>query len=159
MEEQERQKEFEIQQQAKNKEEHEKQMEKQMASMKLAYNNLDKQREKEEAKLMQTDPKKAQQLERLGMAVGTRTTGISHSALSDMQIIQQDVKPNSTNQPLSKNRDFFDEMEGHFTSKSNNDYLNRDSEYDSSFKGFSSSKYFQFYINIRVDAINNKFYN
>jgi len=71
--EQERSRELEIQQQAKNKEEQEKQMEKQMASMKLAYNNLDKQREKEEAKLMKVDPNKANQLERLGMAVGTRT--------------------------------------------------------------------------------------
>jgi hypothetical protein len=40
-----------------------------MASMKLAYDSLDKQREKEEAKLKQFDPKKAQQLERLGKPV------------------------------------------------------------------------------------------
>lgn len=65
--EQEKNKELELINQAKNKEEEEKQMEKQMASMKLAYNNLDKQREKEEAKLMHSDPKKAQQLERLGI--------------------------------------------------------------------------------------------
>ena len=64
--EQEKNKELELINQAKTKEEEEKQMEKQMASMKLAYNNLDKQREKEEAKLMHSDPKKAQQLERLG---------------------------------------------------------------------------------------------
>lgn len=120
-----------------------------MASMKLAYNNIDKQREKEEAKLMQTDPKKAQQLERLGMAVGTRTTGISHSAVSDMQIIQQDARPNQQSYGgPSKSRDFFDEMEGHFTSSktssssnnnSNNDYLSRDSDFESSFKGFTGS--------------------
>jgi ADP-ribosylation factor GTPase-activating protein 2/3 len=88
--EQEKAKELDLHQQMKVKEEQEKLLEKQIASMKLAYNNLDKQREKEEAKLMQVDPKKAQQLERLGMAVGMRSTGITHSALSDMQIIQQE---------------------------------------------------------------------
>lgn len=139
MEEQEKAKEFEIQQQARNKEEQEKQMEKQMASMKLAYNNLDKQREKEEAKLMQTDPKKAQQLERLGMAVGTRSTGISHSAISDMHIIQQDSKPSNKS---TKSRDFFDEMDSGFSSSkaNNNDFLNRDTDYDGSFRGFGSCK-------------------
>jgi hypothetical protein len=88
--EQEKAKELDLHLQLKAKEEQEKLLEKQMASMKLAYNNLDKQREKEEAKLMQVDPKKAQQLERLGMAVGTRSTGITHSAINDMQIIQQE---------------------------------------------------------------------
>lgn len=116
MQEQEKNKELEISRQIKNKEEQEKQLEKQLASMKLAYNNMDKQREKEEAKLMQSDPKKAQQLERLGMAAGTRSTGISHSAISDMQIIQQEgysrgssSNYSSQNQPTSaygKNRDF-----------------------------------------------------
>lgn len=143
MAEQERNKEQEIQQAAKNKEEQEKQMEKQMASMKLAYNNLDKQREKEEAKLMQTDPKKAKQLERLGMAAGTRQSGISHSAVSDMQIIQQEgdsrvgIGSNQSNsQPSSvygKGKDFFDDMDNEFgfKSKKNEDDL---------FKSFSSSK-------------------
>lgn len=150
MQEQERNKELELQQQAKNKEEQEKQMEKQMASMKLAYNNIDKQREKEEVKLMQTDPKKAQQLERLGMAVGTRSTGISHSAISDMQIIQQDSSLSSNKPSMSsfnKRDDFFDEMDNGFFSKSGNSKSNnngfgsrdRDNDGDSSFKGFGSS--------------------
>ncbi len=141
--EQERNRELEIQQQAKNKEEQEKQMEKQMASMKLAYNNLDKQREKEEAKLMKVDPNKANQLERLGMAVGTRTTGISHSALNDMQIIQQEGvsrgNGNNSSQPSygKSNRDFFDEME--FGSKPTSGFYGRDNEEDN-FKGFGSCK-------------------
>jgi len=139
--EQEKNKELELQQQAKTKEEQEKQLEKQMASMKLAYNNIDKQREKEEAKLMQSDPKKAQQLERLGMAVGTRSVGISHSAVSDMQIIQQEgVSSKSTsnnyNQSYAnKNKDFFDEMDSHFQSSSKN---YEDDNF--TFKGFGSSK-------------------
>ena len=141
MAEQEKSKELEIQQATKNKEEQEKQMEKQMASMKLAYNNLDKQREKEEAKLMQTDPKKAKQLERLGMAAGTRQSGVSHSAVSDMQIIQQEGdsrvgSSQSSTQPSSvygKGKDFFDDMDNEFgfKSKKNEDDL---------FKSFSSSK-------------------
>lgn len=146
MEEQERIKEYEAQQVAKNREEHEKMMEKQMASMKLAYNNLDKQREKEEAKLMQTDPKKAQQLERLGMAAGTRSTGISHSAISDMQIIQQDGV-NSRNgggyqQPGSaygKNRDFFDDMDSQFGSSSNKYGSSSKYGQDDDFRGFGSN--------------------
>lgn len=89
MAEQEKQKELEVITAAKTKEEEEKNLEKQMASMKLAYNAMDKNRVKEEAKL-NDDPKKKQQLERLGMAVGNRGSGITHSAISDMQIIQQD---------------------------------------------------------------------
>ena len=145
--EQEKNKEIELQQQAKNKEEQEKNMEKQMASMKLAYNNLDKQREKEEAKLMQSDPKKAQQLERLGMAAGTRSVGISHSAVSDMQIIQQEGSSNNSKSNFSQpKRDFFDEMESHFSSsKSNNGYgRDNDDDNNSGFKGFGSCNFFRF---------------
>ena len=55
MHEQEKLREYEIQQQAKNKEEEEKNLQKQMASMKLAYDSMDKQRGIEEAKL-KNDP-------------------------------------------------------------------------------------------------------
>lgn len=155
MEEQEKARELEAAQEAKSREEREKDMEKQMASMKLAYNVLDKQREKEEAKLMQVDPKKAQQLERLGMAVGggrnaaAVSTGISHSAVSDMQIIQQDARPINLGKggQSAKERDFFDEMDSGFRSSSNSNngsssFFNRElSDYDSSnsFRGFGSS--------------------
>ncbi len=149
MHEQEKNKELELAQQARNKEEQEKNLEKQMASMKLAYNNLDKQREKEEVKLMQTDPKKAQQLERLGMAVSTRSSGISHSAISDMQIIQQDGQFSSKPSLSSYNKrsDFFDEMDGFFSKPNNSGSssvgfsapaMNRDLDDDSSFRGFGS---------------------
>lgn len=144
--EQERNKEIEIEQQIKNKQEEEKNIEKQMASMKLAYNNLDKQRVKEEAKLMQSDPKKASQLERLGMAVGNRSTGISHSAISDMQIIQQDAgsasrSNNGFDFNSQQKKDFFDDMDNQFfssTSKSNNgnSYGIRDNDDNNFFKGF-----------------------
>lgn len=145
MQEQEKMKEQELQQQAKNKEEQEKLLEKQMASMKLAYNKLDKEREKEEIKLMQSDPKKAQQLERLGMAVGTRGSGISHSAISDMQIIQQDndtFSSNSSNKSsnfYSKKSEFLDETEetGYFSASKFGNGINRDND-DDFFKGFGA---------------------
>ena len=160
--EQEKNKELEIIQQAKTKEEEEKNLEKQMASMKLAYNNLDRQREKEEAKLINTDPKKAQQLERLGMAVGSRGTGITHSALNDMHIIQQDgvsrTGLNSTNsfsyQP--KGRDPLDDIESSFRyGKNSNKFQVKDE--DDLFKGFNSSKLFNnliYYLNFLLLKIN-----
>jgi ADP-ribosylation factor GTPase-activating protein 2/3 len=46
--------------------------EKQMASMRLAYQDLGIQQKKEEEKMKQTDPKKAKQIERLGMGFGAR---------------------------------------------------------------------------------------
>jgi len=155
MAEQERNKELEKIQTAKNKEQEEKDLEKQMVSMKLAYNKLDKQRINEEAKLA-NDPKKAEQLERLGMAVGTRSTGISHNALSDMQIIHQEDNTRkgnsngysqSSNQPSSaygKGRDFFDDMDSQFgfskSSSGSGRFGNNDD--DDILKGYESSSKF-----------------
>lgn len=136
MQEQDKLRELELQQQVKSKEEAEKNLQKQMATMKLAYDTLDKQREKEEAKLKQTDPKKAEQLERLGMGVGIRSSAISHSAVNDMQIIQQEGVYAS--KPSSKQKDFFDDFEAHFTSsKSNN--ISKLIDETSDFKGYGTS--------------------
>jgi ADP-ribosylation factor GTPase-activating protein 2/3 len=136
MEEKERLKQEEIVQEKLNKEETERVLEKQMASMKLAYDNLDKQREKEEAKLKQFDPKKAQQLERLGMAAGNRSNTISHSALTDMQIIQQDGVTN-TKPTMPRSRDFFDDFDNTgFMSKSNGSKFGID---DMDLRGFGSN--------------------
>jgi ADP-ribosylation factor GTPase-activating protein 2/3 len=137
--EEERDRELVIEEQTKSKLEQEQNLEKQMASMKLAYTNMDKQRVKEEAKLV-SDPKKASQLERLGMAVGNRSSGISHSAISDMQIIQQsDSSSSSSSKNNQPKKDFFDDMDsfsGGGGSKSNSTgYGIRDDE-DSFFKGF-----------------------
>lgn len=93
------------------------------------------------------------------MAVGSRSSGISHSALNDMQIIQQEgdsrgSKHNgfsslSNNQPSSafgsKSRDFFDDMDNQFgyqSSKfeSSNFDQREDEDDDEFFKGFSKSK-------------------
>ena len=42
------------------------------ANLKFAYQDMNKQREIEEAKLKQSNPKKAEQMERLGMGFGAR---------------------------------------------------------------------------------------
>jgi len=45
----------------------------QFASMRLAYQDISLQQKKEEEKMKQTDPKKAQQMERLGMGFANRS--------------------------------------------------------------------------------------
>ncbi|XP_021918430.1 ADP-ribosylation factor GTPase-activating protein 2 isoform X2 [Zootermopsis nevadensis] len=94
----------------------------QMASMRLAYQDLSLQQKKEEEKLKQVDPKKAQQIERLGMGFASRV-GVSHSALSDMKTIEQEspskVVSNSGKSVFDRDSDrdgFFDDF--HFTSPS-----------------------------------------
>ncbi|KAH3726037.1 ADP-ribosylation factor GTPase-activating protein 2-like isoform X2 [Dreissena polymorpha] len=63
--------------------------EKQMASMRLAYQDMSIERKKQEEKMKTSDPKKAAQMERLGMGwAGNR--GVSHSAMTDMQTIEQE---------------------------------------------------------------------
>lgn len=46
---------------------------KQMASMRLAYKDISLQQKKEEEKLKQTNPQKAQQMERLGMGFSVKS--------------------------------------------------------------------------------------
>ncbi|CAG9831227.1 unnamed protein product [Diabrotica balteata] len=74
-----------------------KEQEERDAAVRLAYKDLSLQQQKKEEQLRKEDPKKAAQLERLGMGLGART-GVSHSAISDMQTIEQEnIKgPNST---------------------------------------------------------------
>lgn len=65
------------------------QQEKKLASLKLAYQDLDVDEKKRGDKMKNMDPKKREQMERLGMgATGSR--GVSHSVTSDMQTIKQD---------------------------------------------------------------------
>ncbi|XP_055331883.1 ADP-ribosylation factor GTPase-activating protein 3-like [Paramacrobiotus metropolitanus] len=58
-------------------------------SARFAYQDVDVDRKKEEERIKKADPKKAEQLERLGMGVGARGK-ISHSILSDMTKIEQE---------------------------------------------------------------------
>ncbi|OQV18490.1 ADP-ribosylation factor GTPase-activating protein 2 [Hypsibius exemplaris] len=57
-------------------------------STRLAYQDVEVDRKKEEDRIRKVDPKKAEQLERLGMGIGARGK-ISHSILSDMTTIEQ----------------------------------------------------------------------
>ncbi|GLV37245.1 ADP-ribosylation factor GTPase activating protein 3 [Carabus blaptoides fortunei] len=63
--------------------------EKQVASVRLAYQDLSVQQKKHEDKIKRVDPQKAQQVERLGMGFASRS-GVSHSVTSDMQTIEQE---------------------------------------------------------------------
>lgn len=84
-------------------------------------------KKKTEDRMKKMDPNKAQQFERLGMGFGgvgnTRGSSISHSAVADMQVIEQNPV---TNKP----------------SRSNKDYGERDFDDDLGFS--SSSKYKDF---------------
>ncbi|RZC42979.1 ADP-ribosylation factor GTPase-activating protein 2 [Asbolus verrucosus] len=109
-----------------------KEQEEREAAVRLAYKDLSNEQLKKEEQMRRQDPKKAEQVERLGMGVSSRT-GISHSALSDMKEIEQEnVQPTpSTLSSLGKLRisdsdSFFDEYS--FSSGFN---MNRSSKLDS----------------------------
>ncbi|RXM34373.1 ADP-ribosylation factor GTPase-activating protein 2 [Acipenser ruthenus] len=77
-----------------------------VASMRLAYQELQIDRKKEDKKIQSLEGKKREQAERLGMGFGTRSA-VSHSVLSEMQVIEQEtpVAAKSTRSKL----DMFDE--------------------------------------------------
>ncbi|XP_030385159.1 ADP-ribosylation factor GTPase-activating protein 2 isoform X1 [Scaptodrosophila lebanonensis] len=84
-----------------------------VASMRLAYQDLSLQKTREENKLKSIDPAKAKQMERLGMGFNLRGSDVSHSALSDMETIQQTAAPKTTTQnKLSslENDNFFNDF-------------------------------------------------
>ncbi|XP_071112525.1 ADP-ribosylation factor GTPase-activating protein 2-like isoform X2 [Haliotis cracherodii] len=125
-------------QEARTKEE----QDKQMANMRLAYKDMSIQRQKQEEKLKAADPKKAEQFERLGMGFAG-SKGISHSAISDMQTIQQEGVKETRNERNNRRRDFFDEemdmMGGRFSSGSSSRYGDRyDDHYGSKRDDFGS---------------------
>ncbi|CAL8242077.1 unnamed protein product [Merluccius merluccius] len=59
-------------------------------SLRLAYKDLENQRRREEQKIQGLQGKKKEQAERLGMGMGMRS-GVSHSVMSDMHMIQQET--------------------------------------------------------------------
>lgn len=137
-------------QEAKTQEE----KEKQMASMKLAYQDMSLERKKQEEKLKAADPKKAEQFERLGMGFGG-SRGLSHSAMTDMQTITQDTPENDSKSKLekfsskpSRSKNFFEEelddmgfsgtkSESIFDSDKDNSWGNKESSWGSSNKSGS----------------------
>jgi len=87
-----------------------------MTSMRLAYQDIAIQQKKNDQALSKMDPKKAQQMERLGMGFGSGTgfgSTKAHSLVSDMGVIAQE-EPNSSLKPQfqSSTKDkFFDDFE------------------------------------------------
>ncbi|KAG9463720.1 hypothetical protein GDO78_021218, partial [Eleutherodactylus coqui] len=61
-----------------------------VSSMRLAYQELQIDRKKEEKKLQTLEGKKREQAERLGMGLASRSS-ISHSVLSEMHVIEQET--------------------------------------------------------------------
>ncbi|CAB3362816.1 Hypothetical predicted protein [Cloeon dipterum] len=92
----------------------------QMSSMRLAYQDLSLKQQREEERLKHIDKNKAQQVERLGMGFASRS-GISHSALTDMQAIEQEgvvEKKKQSSVPSSRSTfesDFFEEFQSGFS--------------------------------------------
>ncbi|XP_030849936.1 ADP-ribosylation factor GTPase-activating protein 2 [Strongylocentrotus purpuratus] len=86
------------------------------ASMRLAYKDMSVEMKKQEDKLKKEDPHKAKQMERLGMGYAGRG-GVSHSAMNDMQTIEQvnPVKSGGGGGSRTKSRDFFDEYDSGFS--------------------------------------------
>lgn len=83
-----------------------------VASMRLAYQDLSVQKNREEAKLKTIDPAKAKQMERLGMGFSLRGSDVAHSAISDMETIQQAAAPKSSSQTklaAIENESFFND--------------------------------------------------
>merc|ERR1711988_543017 len=81
--------------------------------MRLAYQDMEADRKKQEAKMKNMDPKKREQMERLGMGLaGPR--GASHSMMTDMTVIEQQTPTNDRGESRfsrSRKNDFDDDFE------------------------------------------------
>uniref|UniRef100_W5LCU0 ADP-ribosylation factor GTPase-activating protein 3 n=1 Tax=Astyanax mexicanus TaxID=7994 RepID=W5LCU0_ASTMX len=90
-----------------------------VSSLRLAYQDLELQRKRDEEKLRGLEGKKKEQAERLGMGLGSRA-GVSHSVLSDMQTIQQETPTVSHSSSRSRkyNNDEDEEEAGFFSMSS-----------------------------------------
>uniref|UniRef100_A0AAX7UHJ6 ADP-ribosylation factor GTPase-activating protein 2 n=1 Tax=Astatotilapia calliptera TaxID=8154 RepID=A0AAX7UHJ6_ASTCA len=78
-----------------------------VASMRLAYKELEIDRKMEEKKLQNLQGKKKEQAERLGMGFGNRSA-VSHSVMSEMQVIEQETPVGAKSSSRSK-LEMFDE--------------------------------------------------
>ncbi|KAF5898832.1 ADP-ribosylation factor GTPase-activating protein 3, partial [Clarias magur] len=86
-----------------------------VTSLRLAYQDLELQRKRDEEKLRGLEGKKKEQAERLGMGFSNRS-GVSHSVMADMQTIQQETPTLATSSSRSrKYSEDEDEEEGYFS--------------------------------------------
>ncbi|KAK4329352.1 hypothetical protein Pmani_000301 [Petrolisthes manimaculis] len=67
-----------------------------LQSLERAYEDMSLAGKREEERMKRTDPKKAQQYERLGMGLGARS-GASHSMFGEMRTIEQETPKSSNN--------------------------------------------------------------
>ncbi|KAK4885893.1 hypothetical protein RN001_002164 [Aquatica leii] len=116
------------------------------AAVRLAYKDLGVEQQKREEQLKKVDPRKAEQMERLGMGFHTKS-GVSHSVLNDMQTIEQENLHTSGNLSslgklrLSETDNFFDEFSyGSGFSMNRNSNTGFGSTKDSFYTDNSSSK-------------------
>ncbi|KAG7320319.1 hypothetical protein KOW79_016172 [Hemibagrus wyckioides] len=95
-----------------------------VASLRLAYQDLELQRKKDEEKMRGLEGKKKEQAERLGMGFSNRS-GVSHSVLADMQTIQQETPTMAQSSTRSrKYSEDDDEEEGYFFIRTSSKYTN-----------------------------------
>ncbi|XP_072529320.1 ADP-ribosylation factor GTPase-activating protein 3 isoform X2 [Salminus brasiliensis] len=86
-----------------------------VTSLRLAYQDLELQRKRDEEKLRGLEGKKKEQAERLGMGLGSRS-GVSHSVLADMQTIQQETPTVAHSSSCSRKYNHDEEEEDGFFS-------------------------------------------
>lgn len=95
-----------------------------VTSLRLAYQDLELQRKKDEEKLRGLKGQKKEQAERLGMGFSNRS-GVSHSVLTDMQTIQQETPTLTQSSSHSKKySDDDDEEEGYFFIRTSSKFTN-----------------------------------
>ncbi|XP_031339946.1 ADP-ribosylation factor GTPase-activating protein 2 isoform X2 [Photinus pyralis] len=117
------------------------------AAVRLAYRDLGAEQQKREEHLKKVDPRKAEQMERLGMGFQAKS-GVSHSVLSDMQTIEQENLHSTSSSlsslgklRLSDTDGFFDEYSyGSGFSMNRNSNSGFDLGKDSFYSDTSSSK-------------------
>ncbi|XP_056269287.1 ADP-ribosylation factor GTPase-activating protein 2 [Pseudoliparis swirei] len=79
-----------------------------VASMRLAYKELEIDRKMEEKKIQSLEGKKREQAERLGMGFGNRSA-MSHSVMSEMQVIEQETPVGVKSSSSRSKLDMFEE--------------------------------------------------
>nr|CAH0109315.1 unnamed protein product [Daphnia galeata] len=117
-------------------------IESQTSSLRLAYQDLSLESKKQSERLQKIDPSKAQQVERLGMGIMAANTGprnISHSAMTDMPIIQQD-SPAYTSSNTSSLLASMDRKTYTATEESSNSFYSKNSGLDDLLTRGGSSK-------------------
>lgn len=104
-----------------------------ISSVRLAYQDLSIQKQREEDRIKAVDPKKAAQMERLGMGFNVRG-GVSHSMMTDMKTITQDQAPAMTKMQSSKSYDRDTTSSSEFFDDYNQSMYNNNSNSGSSSK-------------------------